>query len=284
MKIMKWLFDFSDDEKISQYAFGATDVGKVRENNEDYFLIRPENNLYIAADGMGGHNAGEVASKNAVENVSSYFTPELLSQLAGDDVKISREIVRAVINAHKKVFEMAQDNQAYHGMGCTIVVALIDGSALHLCHVGDARAYMCDDSGISLITTDHTHVMSLVEEGQMTMEEARTSPIKNELTQAIGAPRQINPGYGCYPLKEGDKILLCSDGLWDMLSDNEIHEILKQKKSAKMLCEELIKSANDAGGQDNITAVVIIHPCQEATVKDEPTNVAVKQAESIKES
>jgi len=151
---------------------------------------------------------------------------------------------------------MAEENEAYRGMGCTVVIALIFGDALHLCHVGDARAYVCNATGINLLTTDHSKVMDLVKAGQMTLEEARTSPLKNELSQAIGSSLPIVPEYNLRGLQNGDKVLLCSDGLWDMLSDQEIYEIVRQKKPAKTLCEELASMANDAGGHDNITVIV----------------------------
>jgi PPM family protein phosphatase len=257
MKFLKKILGILDKKEMLKMAEGATDVGKVREGNEDYYLVRPERKLYIVADGMGGHNAGEVASKNATEIVDAYFTPELLSQLKGDNDQIREEIIKGVLEAHQKVFEMAENNQDNHGMGCTIVVALIDGNSLHLCHVGDARAYTCNDSGIKLLTKDHTHVMSLVDAGKMTMEEARESPLKSELTQAIGAPISIDPGYGHYTLKNGDKVLLCSDGLWDMLTDKEIYEILRKRKPVKTICQKLIEKANEAGGNDNVTVAVI---------------------------
>lgn len=264
MKLLKKIFGFQAREnkpaaEISEMIFGATDVGKERTNNEDYFLISLKKNLNIVADGMGGHNAGEIASLNAVETVNDYFTEELLSQIEADGEKIENEMKASLLKANQKILEMAKTNNAYHGMGCAVVVALIKGNSLHLCHVGDARAYICNADGIQLLTTDHSKVMDLVKAGQMTMEEARTSPLKNELSQALGSPETVVPEYNYYSLKDGDKVLLCSDGLWDMLSDEEIHEIVRQKKPAKTLCEDLVTAANEAGGHDNITVVVIEH-------------------------
>ena len=264
MKFIKKLFGAADRKNqhtqvILEKICGATDVGKLREGNEDYFMVIPEKNLYIVADGMGGHNAGEVASLTAVEEVDGYLTSEFLSQISDNGKKIEDEMTKSLLAAHHKVIELANGRQEFRGMGCTIVAALIDGNSLHLLHVGDARAYVGNDSGINLLTTDHSTVMKLVKAGKMTMEEARTSPIKSELTQAIGASISIVPEYNHYPLQDGDKILLCSDGLWDMLPDEEIYKILKQKKPAKALCEELINAANDAGGNDNITVVTIEH-------------------------
>jgi PPM family protein phosphatase len=262
MKLMKRLFGPKErqnvpDEEMPETVCGATDVGKVREANEDYFLIRPGKNLYIATDGMGGHKAGDVASKSATEALDDYLSMDLLSRIQEKDIK--KEILNGIQHANKKVLDMAAGNEKYKGMGCTIVVALIDGSSLHVCHVGDARAYVCDSTNINLLTTDHSAVMELVAAGKMSMEEARISPIKNEITQAIGSPSAIEPGYVHHILKEGERVLLCSDGLWDMLTDDEIYQVLLQEKPAKNICEELIERANHAGGQDNITVIVIVH-------------------------
>ena len=262
MKLLKKLFGAwgrqdSAAGDLYESVYGATDVGMDRDNNEDYFLVNLTKNLFIVADGMGGHNAGEVASLNATEAVNNHFAPEILSDIKGEKDKIQDELNTSVLNANHKILEMADKNSSYQGMGCTLVVALVEAGALHICHVGDARVYVCDAAGINLLTTDHSKVMDLVKAGQMTLEEARTSPLKNELSQAIGSSEPIVPDYNLYSLKDGDKVLLCSDGLWDMLSDEEIYEIVRQKKPAKTLCRELVKMANDAGGHDNITVVVI---------------------------
>jgi protein phosphatase len=257
MKFIKKVLGIPEKEEMMKMADGATDVGKVRDANEDYFLVNPDKKLYIVSDGMGGHNAGEVASMNATESVTNCFTSELLSEITGDDKKIQNEMIKVVIDAHHKIIQMADSNESYKGMGCTLVVAWIEGNSLHLCHVGDSRAYMCNNSGIQLLTTDHSHVMSLVAAGKMTFEEARVSPLKNELSQAIGASVAIEPDYNRYSMNNGDKILLCSDGLWDMLSDKKIYEILRKRKPVKTICQELIEKANQEGGNDNITVVVI---------------------------
>ncbi len=245
-------------------AFGLTDVGKDRQVNEDYFIIKPEKHLFIVADGMGGHNAGDIASLNATTIANSFLTEEVIKQIKGDNRKIRDTIIKSLLHAHDRILEMAENNPQYEGMGCTIVVALILNNNLHLCHVGDARAYLANENGLTLLTRDHSYVMELVQKGKMTMEEARVSPMKNKLNQAIGASKSINPDYKHFELREDDKILLCSDGLWDMISDPQIEAILKLNKPVQKMCEILIKIANDAGGHDNITAVIIHHKDQSA--------------------
>ena len=261
MSILKKLFggrggQDSQAEDLFESVHGLTDVGLDRDNNEDYFLVDPLKNLFIVADGMGGHNAGEVASLNATEAVNDHLTPKILAEIKGDRIKINDELNDCLYIANQKILDMAENNVSYQGMGCTLVVALVERGALHTGHVGDARAYLCDANGINLLTTDHSKVMELVEAGQMTLEEARQSPLKNELSQAIGSPLPIIPDYNFTALKNGDKVLLCSDGLWDMLADEEICRIVNQAQPAKSICEELVKKANDAGGHDNITVVV----------------------------
>ena len=261
MSILKKLFggrggQDSPAEDLYESVHGLTDVGLDRDNNEDYFLVDPLKNLFIVADGMGGHNAGEVASLNATEAVNDHLTPKILAEIKGDRIKINDELNDCLYIANQKILDMAENNVSCQGMGCTLVVALVERGALHTGHVGDARAYLCDANGINLLTTDHSKVMELVEAGQMTLEEARQSPLKNELSQAIGSPLPIIPDYNFTALKNGDKVLLCSDGLWDMLADEEICRIVNQAQPAKSICEELVKKANDAGGHDNITVVV----------------------------
>jgi protein phosphatase len=248
-------------------VFGDTDVGKERSDNEDYFRIVPEKCLFIVADGMGGHNAGDIASLNASQMVDTYFTPQLLAKIQDDAGKIREAIVKSLVNAHHEILRMAKGSRNYEGMGCTMVVAFIRHNILHLGHVGDARAYVCNDTGIKLLTEDHSFVMDLVKKGKMTMEEARLSPLKNRLNQAIGASVDIQPDYRTYDLEEGDRILLCSDGLWDMLTDEQMHQAVMQELPPKNICDKLIEMANKAGGHDNITAVVIIYKSQTMDVK-----------------
>ena len=262
MNILKKLFGGRGEQEspakdLIESVHGLTDVGIDRDNNEDCFLINSPKNLFIVADGMGGHNAGEVASMNATKAVNDHFTPEILADIKGNRIKINDELNDCLYAANQKILDMAEGNTGYQGMGCTLVVALVEPGALHMGHVGDARAYRCKENGIELLTTDHSKVMELVKAGQMTLEEARQSPLKNELSQAIGSPLPIIPDYNFSELKDGDKVLLCSDGLWDMLSDEEIYQIVKQANPAPAICEELVKKANDAGGHDNITVVLI---------------------------
>ena len=259
MRTVKKLLLNNEKADSEEIMYGITDIGRNRRQNEDYFLVSPEKELLIAADGMGGHNAGDVASRMTVEFLDASLSLSVLKDIRSKPVLIKETLLNLMSEANRKIIHTAKENPAYHGMGCTIVVGLIDNNTLHVCNVGDARAYVSDEKRMHLLTTDHSTVMKLVRDGRLTMEEARHSDKRSELYQAIGAPSTIIPDYNQYPLQDNDKILLCSDGLWDMLSDVEIFYILKQKHLPKALCEELVERANEAGGADNITALVAIH-------------------------
>ena len=247
-------------------TYGMTDVGKVRENNEDYFLTIPEKGLYIVADGMGGHRAGDIASLYATKAVNDYLTKELLSKIQGNEEKIKEELCNSVHCSNRTVIDYAKNNPRFKDMGCAIVVALIDTNILHLCHVGDTRAYVSSGGELKRLTTDHTTAMSLVKQNLITEEEALKSPMHHILSQAIGRTG-IEPEYGRYLLNKKDRILLCSDGLWDMLPENNIYDILMQDSETKNICENLIQKANDAGGKDNISAVVICNSIANENIK-----------------
>lgn len=250
------LLGLSGKKPSGDRVCGATDIGKIRENNEDCFLIDKENQFFIISDGMGGHNAGEVASSTATKTVAAHFSQRLMTEIRDHDERIRDEIINSIQKAHSKLHEMASRHPDYKGMGCTIVVSWVIDGFLHIAHIGDSRAYLSDGQNINLLTTDHTYVMQLVKAGKMTMDDIRTSNIKNHLSQALGAPISIVPDYSHIRLKEHDKILLCTDGLWDNLSDREIFNILNQNKNKDQICKDFIRRANRKGGYDNITVVV----------------------------
>lgn len=254
--ILEMIFRRGADGK-NKLVYGTTNAGKQRNSNEDSYLLLPEKNIYIVADGMGGHNAGRVASLNAVMAVGGYFTPELTAEMKDDCRKIEKEMTNAVMKAHGRLAEISETEEEYSGMGSTIVVSFIHDNMLHTCHVGDSRVYIVNSSGITQTTNDHSTVAELVRLGKMTSEEARYSPLKNEITQALGCSASIKPEYNQHTLNKGDVSLLCSDGLWGMLSDEEIQTIVIEQKTMKGACKKLTRQANAAGGNDNITVVLV---------------------------
>jgi protein phosphatase len=242
---------------MNELAYGATDPGRAREKNEDSYLLLPKKGLYVVADGMGGHNAGEVASANAIKIISRYFTWKRILDLKKDQKKIREAMLQAIKKIHEGILDIAHTREDYFGMGCTLVAAFLHSNLLHTCHVGDSRAYVINSSGVNPITQDHSYVAELVQRGIMTREEARLSPLKNRLIQALGTPYPIKPDYNKCPLKDDDIVLLCSDGLWDMLSDGEIQDIVLKEKTLEKICKNLIEHANEVGGKDNITVVLM---------------------------
>lgn len=233
----------------------ATDTGLIRKSNEDCCAVNEKNGLFIVADGLGGRSGGEVASKLAADSIIIFFKKSLKEKSRDD---FNQNIKKAIKEAHEIILKASISNPSLSGMGTTLVLALFNGlSDLHIANVGDSRAYLYRNNKLSLLSKDHSLVAELVEEGKITKEEARTHRQRNIVTQVIG----IDPFTECYQkkvnLKEKDTIILCSDGLWDMLSDEEIKEVLAKKKSPKSSCEELINAAKLAGGEDNITVIVI---------------------------
>ena len=253
-----------------EIAYGATDTGKIRKSNEDYFLIDPQKHLYIVSDGMGGHKAGEVASLNATNAIDEYLGDDKLRKIYRNPSQAEKILKESIIFAHKRLHEMGRQNPAYKGMGCTVVVAIFVGNTLHLAHIGDSRAYLTDDTKMDLLTTDHTVVMELMKKGKMTPEEARDSDLKNHLSQALGIPIDIEPDYIRKDLAKGDRLLLCSDGLWNLVPDLELFKIIRSTKPHQKIIQDLVHAANKAGGNDNITCV-LIEPQSEALPASRPT-------------
>lgn len=234
-------------------AAGRTDTGRVREHNEDSFAILPEQGLFMVADGMGGHNAGEVASRMTIEALVEYFTPERLRRMRGNPEETRHSLIQGVRHANQTIIAEAGRNPDRRGMGCTLVLARLDRDLLHICHAGDARCYLDDGHALAQITTDHAGV-TFNSRPDHPEKPARQRPV---VTMAIGFPFRHDPEYHALPVAAGHRLLLCSDGLWSMLPDREIHAILQQAVTPQEACDHLISQANQAGGRDNITAVAI---------------------------
>jgi serine/threonine protein phosphatase PrpC len=221
----------------------ATDIGQVREGNEDSLLIVEP--LYAVADGMGGHRGGEVASTLALETVQQLF-----EQRQGS-------LADQVAEANRAVFERSRNDRSVSGMGTTLTAALVDGDRVHLAHVGDSRAYLFRGGELRLLTEDHTLVHKMVVEGEITAEEAETHPHRSILTRALGVDQSVIVDEGDIEVADGDRILLCSDGLTGMVTDGQIREILAEAAEPQGAVDRLVTVANRAGGIDNITAIVL---------------------------
>ena len=237
-------------------TFSMTDIGRKRKLNQDYVYtcetpLGNLPNLFIVADGMGGHNAGDFASKHTVEVIVN----TIQNETEQEPIKI---IKQAIVNANESIRRKSEENEELRGMGTTVVVATVIGRCLYVANVGDSRLYLMDQE-IRQITRDHSLVEEMVRIGEIDRESARTHPDKNIITRAIGAAEQIEVDFFEIDLKEGDNILMCSDGLTNMLEDSDIRKIMKGQRDVAGKAEELIKAANNNGGKDNI-AVIIIEP------------------------
>lgn len=239
-------------------VFGLSDVGCIRELNEDCYCIcgfgdNSERGFCILADGMGGHNAGEVASQNAVKLIAE----EMNRLLESGEKEIPGQLSRAVSAANTGVYTMASENPIHRGMGTTVVTTFIDDGTAYVANVGDSRAYAVRDDEIVQITTDHSVVSELVMRGTITKEEARLHPQKNIITRAVGTDKSVRTDIFEYNYSPGDVMIICSDGLSTMLDDNRILEIIKSKKTSEDTVNSLIAAAKDEGGLDNITVICI---------------------------
>ncbi len=240
-----------------------TDVGRQRDRNEDAFAIAAEGRLLIVADGIGGHAAGDVASALAVDTLVEYLAGERLHAVDRGEAEIEKLLIAAFEEADAKVREAAQSGKGRQGMGTTLIAAWIQGYQFHTCHVGDVRCYLRNAEGLRAVTEDHSVVGLLLRAGELTPEEAQRHPEKGTILQAIGMPMVLTPEVHSISLHAGDLVLLCSDGLWEALSDEEISTILAWEGSMRQRATQLVDRANEAGGPDNITVVLYEHLARE---------------------
>jgi len=226
-------------------AGAASDVGRVREGNEDAFLVDDRLALFAVADGMGGHQAGEVASATALE--------ALRAAVASD-----QPINEAVVTANRAVYEMAAENPEMRGMGTTLTALVtLGGNRLLIGHVGDSRAYLLREGALRKVTDDHSLVEELVRDGRLTPEQAEVHPQRSIITRALGIDADVEVDLYTVDVGEGDRVLLCSDGLTTMVRDREIARIVRTEPDVRLAADKLVDAANDAGGEDNVTVVVL---------------------------
>jgi protein phosphatase len=232
---------------------GRTDVGIVRSGNEDNYLMLPDRAVFIVADGMGGHAAGEVASEMAVRIVA-----QELGDLDGLDVEGKMErLRRAIREANAAIFERTLTEHDKRGMGTTATALILSGRRYLIGQVGDSRAYLLRDRQLLQLTKDHSYVQEQVDAGYLSPDEARTHPYSNVITRCVGANDDVAPDTYVGSLHTGDIFLLASDGLTGMIDDGRLHELLQSSPDPQRLVELLVAEANRLGGLDNITAIVV---------------------------
>ncbi len=239
-------------------TFSITDIGRKRKVNQDYVYTQEQPignlpNLFIVADGMGGHNAGDYASKMTVETMISQIRD--CRDLSGENaVSI---LGRAIWAANEYIHKKANENADLEGMGTTVVAATFLGKYLEVANVGDSRLYVVNRNEIRQITRDHSLVEEMVRMGGIAREEARNHPDKNIITRAVGVSETAEPDFFTVELVEGDMVLMCSDGLTNMLEDEEIRMILNGARDIVEKAQELVRAANENGGKDNISVILM---------------------------
>jgi protein phosphatase len=249
--------------KISYQA--VTDTGRKRKGNEDSLFVNAEQRLFVVADGMGGHAAGEVASKIAVDSINEFVcltgSDQEITWPFGLDDTISYDgnrLKTSIRYANRKVLDATKEKTEYEGMATTVAAVLVDGDTANLAHVGDSRVYMVRDGSMTLLTSDHSWVNEQIQSGIISAEQARSHPLRNVVTRALGGKPDLAVDIQVQKMEPGDILLLCSDGLTTMIPDEDILEIVDGaggdiEKAAKGLVAE----ANARGGEDNITVLLL---------------------------
>ena len=253
-----------------------TDVGKVRTIDEDSILaadlsfgINSESEKFLllaVADGMGGHAKGEEASKIALNTLTKTIIPELFGT-----VSFTELLENGIKNANQEILEYTAKNPESSGMGTTTVCALVKGNNIHLANVGDSRAYVISDDEIRRVTKDHSYVQSLIDEGQITEEEARDHPQKNVITKAVGIMESVEPDTMKLTLDDDESLLLCCDGVIAHLTDEDIHKIICNENNPQNACQQIVDLANQRGGSDNISLIILSSNNEEVISDESPT-------------
>lgn len=224
----------------------ASDIGKVRKKNEDSYFVDPDNEIWIVADGVGGNKNGEIASQLAAQTIDRR-------------IRQGASVQEAIMEAHKVILKAGEDNPSFQGMATTVVVCKIHNSAWEISWVGDSRAYLWNGEYLQRLTTDHSYAQHLIDEEEITEDEADQHPMRHVLMHALGSGEiellRIDTVSGS--LAEGDQVLMCTDGLCGLVPDSTLEDVLEQKLSVKKSLDDMLQLALDAGGTDNITAILM---------------------------
>ena len=233
-----------------------TDIGKVREINQDSFAVDLETGLFLVADGMGGHAAGEKASQTAVEIITEKIKAGAAAASNGQLLDLLQTSIQ---EANREIINASMEDQSMRGMGTTATVLVTRGNQVYVGHVGDSRAYMVRNRRIDQITDDHSIVAQLVRARAITPQEAARHPYRNVITRCLGMQVDVEADTQQRELKAGDRLLICSDGLSGLVSDDEMLQHVLSSTDPQKTCEDLVNLANDRGGNDNITVVLVFN-------------------------
>jgi len=235
-------------------AAAQSDIGLVRSNNEDAFWCDPVRGIFIIADGIGGYKSGEVAAAMAIEIVSAELTVAMDKRLPED--QLIGAMSDAFNSASKEIFAASQKEESNQGMASSLVTGVIQNSNCLIAHAGDTRAYLYHSRKLSQMTVDDTPVGIMLKRGYILPDKARTHPMKNVLLKSVGNKATVETNITRFPVKPGERLLLCSDGLWSLVDAEVISETLAMNADPQTACQSLIDLAKNAGGSDNITVVI----------------------------
>ena len=233
-----------------------TDKGQRRSNNEDACFVMKKDGVFIVADGVGGNNSGEIASRTCVNGIAKYVETNAVSELS-EATEVKAYFEDCLKDVNFRILELSQRFEKNKGMATTAVIAYVAGQQLYIVNVGDSRAYLLRNGVLSQITEDHTYVNTLLKAGIISEEEAEHHENKNMITRAVGADYTIEPDFFQRTIEAGDIILLCTDGLYGEVTKDELISRLTEEETMTHICNELVEAANRNGGSDNITMVVL---------------------------
>lgn len=241
-------------------AAGLTDTGCVRDRNEDTLLVDVEGGLFIVADGIGGRAGGGIASHIVIESLPRILRHRMeitASTATRNDDRLRKALKEGMSELSRHIYEGSKDNAEYKDMGAAAVVVYVVGNGAHVAHMGDSRAYLLRDGALRQITDDHSLVSLLLRRREITAQEAEDHPARGHLTRFVGMEAAVDPDVQSVVLQSGDRMLLCTDGLWGMLTQAKLCELLNANTDARTTCHALMAAAKLAGGKDNLTAVVV---------------------------
>ncbi len=244
-------------ESFSFRWAAASDIGKVRDENQDSFLVEPEVGLFLVSDGIGGHRGGALASKIVAEDLP-VMIENRLGELKSSSPRAVRSLFKKTIVEQSRQLQMeAESETGYKGMGATLVLALLRDGRAYIANLGDSRIYRLRNNRFVQLTKDHSVVSELLSRGRIGLAEAQSHVAAGQITHYVGMEEKVTPFIRAFALKEGDRLLLCTDGLTDMVNDKSTAAILTSEPDCRAACDALIAAANAAGGHDNITVVIV---------------------------
>jgi len=248
-----------------------SDIGLVRSRNEDAYWYDLDRGIFILADGLGGHKAGEIAAATAVKIAADRLSLAVDEGL--QDVLLAEAMQEAFSVASEQVYARATESEAFSGMACSLIAGILQQDTCLVAHAGDSRAYLFFDDSLSQMTVDDTPVGALIKRGYLLPEKARSHSLKNLLIKSIGSQPTVDANISKFPVKSGERLLFCSDGLWGIVDHETVHAILRQQSDPQLLCEELVRAARANGGHDNITVIVV--EAEEPTIPGEIKTVEI---------